>query len=131
MKEDDFPSYAQLLEYYTTTYGLYTIDQDPHEVDLDQIRENAFQPELLDENNLPKSVIEDADKFFNGRHLREKLVFSLLANWGAHPNLTSLAKDLYNYIISGNVSEYVANKMPQEYFIRKDVDEIGKAHIKI
>lgn len=130
MKEDKLPSYAQLIEYYQTTNGLYMIDRDPHEVDIDWIRENAFKPKLLDENKLPKSVIEDVDIFFNGKYLREKLVFSLLANWGAQPNITIVAENLHNYIISGNTTEYIANKMPQEYFIRKDVDEIGEAHIK-
>lgn len=112
MKENNLPSYAQLIEYYTTTHGSYIIDSDPQEVDIDWIRENAYQPELLDSDKISKEAMAEADDFWGSRYLREKLVFSLLANWGAHPNVPDIAQKLYNYIIHGELPEDVANKTP-------------------
>lgn len=98
---NELPSYAQLIEYYQTSNGLYMIDRDPHEVDIDWIRENAYQSKLLDYNNLTKEPIEAQDVFFAGKHLREKLVLSLI-NRGYHPStISNIVDDLYNYIING------------------------------
>lgn len=42
------PTYEQLREYYDSTYGTWMIDRDPKDVDIDWIRENAFQIGLTD-----------------------------------------------------------------------------------
>ena len=36
-------TYEQLREYYDTSCGCFCIDRDPHEVDIDWIRKNAWQ----------------------------------------------------------------------------------------
>lgn len=42
------PTYEQLMEYYTTSCGCFCIDCDPHDVDIDWIRENAWELKLID-----------------------------------------------------------------------------------
>lgn len=44
-------TYAQLREYYDTSCGAWVIDRNPHEVDIDWIRENAWQLTPID--NVP------------------------------------------------------------------------------
>lgn len=56
------PTYEQLLEYYETPYGCFLIDRDPHEVDIDWIRENAYQQELVPIDKLPKCIFEKDNK---------------------------------------------------------------------
>lgn len=80
------PSYAQLIEYYQTTNGLYMIDRNPSEVGIDWIRENAFQPKLVDYNNLTKEPKEAQDEFFG---------------------IEDTVDRLYNYIITGDCPESV------------------------
>ena len=41
-------SYDKLLEHYYFTLGLWCIDRNPNEVDIDWIRQNAFQPKPID-----------------------------------------------------------------------------------
>lgn len=59
------PTYEQLREYYDSTYGAWMIDRDPKEVDIDWIRENAFQTRLTDADKVCKdtSYIEEENKF--------------------------------------------------------------------
>lgn len=131
MKENELPSYAQLLDYYTATKSLYMIGRDPREVNIEWIRENAYQPKLVDYENLTKEPKESQDVFFAGKKLREKLVLSLISSYSNPFGIENVADRLYEYIITGEIPENVKpEKTPQEYFIRKDVDEIGEAHIK-
>lgn len=41
-------SYNKLLEHYDFTLGLWCIDRDPNDVDIEWIRQNAFQPRPID-----------------------------------------------------------------------------------
>lgn len=45
-------TYEQLMEYYDTSCGAWVIDRDPHEVDIDWIRENAWQLTTIDKSLL-------------------------------------------------------------------------------
>lgn len=107
MKENELPSYAQLIEYYQTTNGLYMIDRNPSEVDIDWIRENTFQPKLVDYNNLTKESKEAQDEFFGGKHLREKLVLSLISRYCNILEIEKVVDRLYDYIMEGKVPENV------------------------
>lgn len=52
-------SYDKLLEHYDFTLGLWCIDRNPNEVDIDWIRQNAFQPKPIDNNPNFNSVESD------------------------------------------------------------------------
>ena len=52
------PTYEQLREYYDSTYGTWMIDRDPKEVDIDWIRQNAFQTRLTDANKINESITD-------------------------------------------------------------------------
>ena len=45
-------TYEQLREYYDTSCGCFCIDRDPHEVDIDWIRKNAWQLMPIDKSLL-------------------------------------------------------------------------------
>lgn len=45
-------TYEQLREFYDTSCGAWAIDRDPHEVDIDWIRENAWQLKTIDKSLL-------------------------------------------------------------------------------
>lgn len=45
-------TYEQLMEYYDTSCGVWVIDRDPHEVDIDWIRKNAWQLTAIDKSPL-------------------------------------------------------------------------------
>ena len=42
------PSYDDLRLYYDSTCGLWCIDRNPNDVDIDWIRKNAFRPYPID-----------------------------------------------------------------------------------
>lgn len=107
MKENKMPSYAQLIEYYQTTNGLYMIDRDPREVNIDWIRENAYQPKLVDYENLTKEPKESQDVFFAGKKLRERLVLALISSYSNPFGIEDIANILYEYIITGEIPENV------------------------
>lgn len=101
------PSYAQLIEYYQTTNGLYMIDRDPHEVDIDWIRENAFKPKLVDHEKLTEESKDAQDDFLGEKYLREKLVFSLINKTTTNTSsISDIADDLCNYIINSKNNNY-------------------------
>lgn len=54
-KKTKHPTYEQLLHYYDTTCGLWSIDRNPQEVDIEWIRKNAFRLE-------PEDTTEIGDK---------------------------------------------------------------------
>jgi hypothetical protein len=56
------PTYEQLLEYYETSHGCFFIDRDPNEVDIEWIRANAYQQELVPVDKLPKCIFEKDSK---------------------------------------------------------------------
>ena len=45
-------TYEQLMEYYDTSCGAWCIDQNPHDVSIDWIRENAWQLKPIDKSLL-------------------------------------------------------------------------------
>ena len=45
-------TYEQLREFYDTSCGAWAIDRDPHEVDIDWIKENAWQLKTIDKSLL-------------------------------------------------------------------------------
>ena len=45
-------TYEQLREYYDTSCGCFCIDRDPHEVDSDWIRKNAWHVMPIDKSLL-------------------------------------------------------------------------------
>jgi len=73
------PTYEQLREYYDSTYGTWMIDRDPKEVDIDWIRQNAFQAELTDADKVCKdtSYTEGNNGFVSTPTRTENLIDSL------------------------------------------------------
>lgn len=73
------PTYEQLREYYDSTYGTWMIDRDPHEVDINWIRENAFQTRLTDADKVCKdtSYTEGNNGFVSTPTRTENLIDSL------------------------------------------------------
>ncbi len=53
MKKKNELTYKQLRHYYDTTIGLYCIDRNPNEVDIEWIHNNAFQLENISLKNAP------------------------------------------------------------------------------
>lgn len=45
-------TYEQLREYYDTSCGCFCIDRDPNDVDIDWIRENAWQLMPIDKDKI-------------------------------------------------------------------------------
>lgn len=58
-KNQGLPTYEQLLYYYDTSCGCYCIDKDPHDIDIDWIRENAWELALTDISLLCKDYKTD------------------------------------------------------------------------
>lgn len=73
------PTYEQLREYYDSTYGTWMIDRNPKEMDLDWIRENAFQTRLTDADKVCKdtSYTEGNNGFVPTPTGTEKMIDSL------------------------------------------------------
>lgn len=78
--EDTKLTYSALLEHYHFTLGLWCIDRNPNEVDIDWIRENAFQPSPI---NGKQGVEQNNTKMEEGDFVYIKWVdsYGVLSGW--------------------------------------------------
>lgn len=117
MKENKLPSYVKLLDYYKRTKTDDTVLKDYMDIPAETQKEASL---YLNRENYTKETRKFA------------IDLAVKNSYGTpfYGNPLPFAKNIVNFIIYGDIPEDVANEIPQEYFIGKDVDKIGEAHIK-